>query len=102
MHQSQYPHRVLVDLIRPAWKGSGFIGQKVAIGIRDMFGALRISDYVQKMRQAGVLDTEKDEHLDRELTRLLTLYGRRGNPPPFLAFSRSRKAMRSCPAAVLG
>jgi len=70
------PHSIVITPKSPAWKGSGFIGQKVAIGIRDMFAALRISDYVQSMRQAGVLDTEKDEHLDRELTRLLTLYGR--------------------------
>jgi len=70
------PHSLVITPQSPAYPGSGFTAEKVAIDVRDRSGHRTHSSYVQAMHQAGVLDTSKDAQLDRELTRLLGVYWR--------------------------
>jgi len=69
------PHSVVITPESPAWQGSGFTSGKIAFGPRDLFIPQLRSDFVQNMHQAGVLDTGKDEQLDKEFTRLFAIYG---------------------------
>jgi len=69
------PHSVVITPESPAWSGSGFTSGKIAFGPRDLFMPQIRSDFVQNMRQAGVLDTSKDAQLDRKFTRLFAMYG---------------------------
>jgi len=53
----------------PACPGSGFTAGKIAISIRDMFVLRTCSSFVQDMQQAGVLDSSKDEPLNKRLAK---------------------------------
>jgi len=69
------PHSVFITPESAAWQGSGFTSGQIAFSPRDLFMPQVRSDFVQDMHQAGILDTSKDERLDKEFTRLFAMYG---------------------------
>lgn len=74
---------VALSVHSPAFAGTGFTVERVAISIRDV-GLFSVdSRWVRRCKQAGMLDTSLDKHFEQDLRLLMKEYALVNDTPAY-------------------